>query len=55
MGTVKEFQWTNPHTWVQLEVKNEKGEVVGQHQGIANYTIGQRDKLGIALVAFFKC
>ncbi len=28
---------------------NEKGEVVGQHQGIANYTIGQRDKLGIAL------
>jgi hypothetical protein len=28
IGTVKEFQWTNPHTWVQLEVKNEKGEVV---------------------------
>lgn len=29
--------------------KNELGEVVGEHQGIANYTIGQRDKLGIAL------
>jgi len=28
---------------------NEQGEVVGQHKGIANYTIGQRDKLGIAL------
>lgn len=28
---------------------NEKGETVGQHQGIINYTIGQRDKLGIAL------
>jgi len=29
--------------------KNEKDEVIGRHQGIANYTIGQRDKLGIAL------
>jgi tRNA-specific 2-thiouridylase len=29
--------------------KNHKGEVVGGHKGIANYTIGQRDKLGIAL------
>jgi len=28
---------------------NEEGEIVGQHKGIANYTIGQRDKLGIAL------
>jgi tRNA-uridine 2-sulfurtransferase len=28
---------------------NEKGEVVGRHKGIINYTIGQRDKLGIAL------
>lgn len=28
---------------------NPEGEVVGQHQGILNYTIGQRDKLGIAL------
>ena len=31
--------------------KNHKGEVVGEHKGIANYTIGQRDKLGIALGA----
>ncbi len=28
---------------------DEKGNVVGQHKGIINYTIGQRDKLGIAL------
>ncbi len=28
---------------------DEKGNVVGQHQGIAMYTIGQRKKLGIAL------
>lgn len=25
-GTVKEFQWTNPHTWIQLYVQNEQGE-----------------------------
>ena len=23
-GTVKEFQWTNPHTWVQLMVKDAR-------------------------------
>lgn len=28
---------------------NTKGEIIGQHQGIANYTIGQRKGLGIAL------
>ena len=26
-GTVKEFQWTNPHTWVWLDVPNDKGGV----------------------------
>ncbi len=25
-GVVREFQWTNPHSWLQLEVVNEKGE-----------------------------
>jgi len=29
--------------------KDHNGEIVGEHKGIANYTIGQRDKLGIAL------
>jgi len=27
-GTVKEFQWTNPHTWVQLLVKDPTGKEV---------------------------
>ena len=27
-GTVKEFQWTNPHTWVQLLVKDAGGKEV---------------------------
>ena len=26
VGTVKEFQWTNPHTWLQLNVADAKGE-----------------------------
>lgn len=25
-GTVKQFQWTNPHVFIQLQVANEKGE-----------------------------
>lgn len=27
-GTVKEFQFTNPHTWIQVLVEDEAGEVV---------------------------
>ena len=27
-GTVKEFQWTNPHCWVQITVKDPAGKVV---------------------------
>lgn len=27
-GTVKEFQWTNPHVWIQLYVKNDDGKTV---------------------------
>jgi hypothetical protein len=25
-GVVREFQWTNPHSWLQLKVTNPKGE-----------------------------
>lgn len=27
-GTIKEFQFTNPHTWIQVNVPDENGEVV---------------------------
>jgi hypothetical protein len=27
-GTVKRFEWTNPHAFIFLEVKNDKGEMV---------------------------
>ena len=25
VGTIKEFQWTNPHSWIELDVANTKG------------------------------
>ena len=28
VGTVKEFRWQNPHTWIEVNVPNEKGEQV---------------------------
>ena len=27
-GTIKEFQWTNPHTWIQVMVKDAAGKEV---------------------------
>jgi hypothetical protein len=24
-GTVKEFRWTNPHSWIDIDVPNDKG------------------------------
>ena len=28
VGTVKEFRWQNPHTWIEVLVPNEQGEEV---------------------------
>ena len=27
VGTVREFQWTNPHIWIQIQVPNDAGEL----------------------------
>lgn len=27
-GTVKEFKWANPHSWIEMEVPDNKGGVV---------------------------
>jgi hypothetical protein len=27
-GVVKEFRWTNPHSWMQIDVAGENGETV---------------------------
>ncbi|MDR2214671.1 MAG: hypothetical protein LBE59_02385 [Nevskiaceae bacterium] len=32
-GTVQEFQWTNPHTWLQLEVPTDGKKVVWSIEG----------------------
>ena len=58
-GTVKEFQWTNPHSWVQLSVPNAKGGVdewsfelgplVGlQRAGWKSKTLVPGDKIKVA-------
>ena len=26
-GTVKEFRWTNPHSWIDIDVPNDKGVI----------------------------
>ncbi|HEX5228831.1 MAG TPA: DUF6152 family protein [Bryobacteraceae bacterium] len=26
-GTVKQFKWANPHSWIELEVTNDKGQM----------------------------
>ena len=26
-GTIKQFQWTNPHSWIQIEVPNAQGKM----------------------------
>ena len=28
VGTIKEFRWQNPHTWIEVLVPNEKGQDV---------------------------
>jgi hypothetical protein len=27
VGTVRQFKWANPHSWIELEVPNDKGAV----------------------------
>jgi hypothetical protein len=27
VGVVEDFQWTNPHSWIELDVTNENGSV----------------------------
>ena len=28
VGTIKEFRWQNPHTWIEIMVPNDKGQEV---------------------------
>ena len=33
-GTVREFQWTNPHTWIEMETANGHYTIEGPTPGI---------------------
>ena len=38
----------SPTSFQKGNILNTKGDVIGKHEGIINYTIGQRKKIGIA-------
>jgi Family of unknown function (DUF6152) len=57
-GTVTEFQWTNPHTWIELDVADAKGQtthwsieagsVAGlSRQGWTRHTLQAGDKISL--------
>jgi hypothetical protein len=59
-GTVTEFQWTNPHSWLQVKVPNEHGEteewsielgsISGLHQaGWKPKTLQPGDKVSVTV------
>ncbi len=58
-GTVKEFQWANPHAWIQLvvtegDVENEWSIEAGspnmmQRQGWKSTTLKPGDKIGLVM------
>lgn len=42
-GEVKEFQWSNPHTWIQLNVTDASGKVVEWSiEGGSPYLLGRQ-------------
>jgi hypothetical protein len=43
-GTVTEFQWTNPHTWIELDVRNAAGGV--DHWSLESGSVHTLTRLG---------
>lgn len=63
-GTVKEFRWGNPHSWIELEVVNAKGEtelwnfemnppVFLVKQGFTRSSLKAGDKVDVTAKPFF--
>ena len=59
-GTVREFQWTNPHSYIQLIVKNDRGQeeewslemgapVYLYNQGWRRSTVKAGDRLNVTI------
>ena len=44
VGTIKEFQWTNPHSWIQINAPNDKGVV--QEWSIESLSTGTLSRQG---------
>jgi hypothetical protein len=60
VGTVHEFQWTNPHSWIEMDVADEKGAVHKwsvemnspnnlQRQGWRSSTLKPGDKVTVVI------
>ena len=42
-GTIRKFDWTNPHTWLWLDVKNDKGDLeTWGFEGMSPNYLGRR-------------
>lgn len=41
-GKVRTFQWTNPHTWLWLDVSTDKGTVIYAFEGMSPNYLGRR-------------
>jgi hypothetical protein len=59
-GVVKEFQWTNPHVWIQVLIPNDKGGTdewgvectsvnFMARRGWTKHTLKQGDKVSVTL------
>ena len=59
-GTVREFQWTNPHSWIQVVVPNGKGGTAEwsiecgspnmmSRQGWNSHVLNPGDKVGLVM------
>ena len=44
VGTIKEFQWTNPHSWIQIEAPDPKGVV--QEWSVESQSTGTLSRMG---------
>ncbi len=45
-GTVKDFQWTNPHTWIQLDVADEAAGGAAKEWSIECLSTGTLSRQG---------
>lgn len=51
-GTVREFDWENPHVWLWLDVRNEKGTI--DPYGIESSSPGSLRRAGLKWDSFVK-